>query len=701
MQTISQSRHIQRYQAVIPIGLGVALFFLIIGPRALDPQNIAWLNHGDPATHYLGWLFYRKSDWSAPLGANPTYGLELASTILFSDSNPLLAFLFKPFSQILPETFQYFGIWLLLCFTLQTWFGWQLMGFTTHSKLIRLLGAALIAVTPFMLKRTAHHLSLAGHFFIVAALYFSLHEKLKFRTIKWTILLTTAALTHAYLLAMTFAIWGAEIIGKTTKKNISFRNALTESLIIAFTLFIALWQTGYFSVQSPNAGGFGIYQVNVLSPIDPNDWSYIIKDLALPTNDLEGFIYLGLGVLLLAILASTQLLTNENKIPFRIRQHWSLLTVLLGLGLFALSNKISFGSFEFEYYLSEQLLSTANIFRASGRFAWPVLYAAIFLSLAIIIRTLNKRSASLIIAFALTAQILDTYAGWKTIREKMMIPPSTAWPSSLTDTFWTDAAQRYKKVVHIPAQNHPPKWKDIAYYAGTNDLSTNAVYLARTDNKTTEDINKKYRDMLQKGHLDKDTLYVLDEKFFKFALVSANTSTDLFTIVNGMNIIAPGWKKCATCHQPDDISIHDLLRNVHAGDRLIFQKSKNGIAYLGDGWSVPEPWGTWSLGESASIILPTTTSSIESISIEAKALISEVLPAQRIEIFVNDIPTQTLVLTSQSSKFGIPIPREIRSSSAGWLKIDFRFLDATRPKDIGMSNDARALALGLISASIN
>ena len=46
--------------------LGLAAFFLIIGPKALDPRNIAWLQVGDPAQHYLGWAFYRQSPWGWP-----------------------------------------------------------------------------------------------------------------------------------------------------------------------------------------------------------------------------------------------------------------------------------------------------------------------------------------------------------------------------------------------------------------------------------------------------------------------------------------------------------------------------------------------------------------------------------------------------------------------------------------------------------
>ena len=33
----------------------------------------------------------------------------------------------------LPEPFQYFGLWFLTCFILQSWFAWKLMGLATRA----------------------------------------------------------------------------------------------------------------------------------------------------------------------------------------------------------------------------------------------------------------------------------------------------------------------------------------------------------------------------------------------------------------------------------------------------------------------------------------------------------------------------------------------------------------------------------------
>ena len=158
-------------QVLLPIGLGLLGFILVAGIPMLDFQNIAWLGGNlDPAQHYLGWALFRNGPWTIPFGLNPFNGIEFSNSVVFSDSLPLFAFLFKPFNRFLPEVFQYFGLWTLLCFILQTWFAWKLLGLITNSLSIRFFGAGLFLFSPPMLMRVGLWTSLASHFLILAAL---------------------------------------------------------------------------------------------------------------------------------------------------------------------------------------------------------------------------------------------------------------------------------------------------------------------------------------------------------------------------------------------------------------------------------------------------------------------------------------------------------------------------------------------------
>ena len=164
-----------RSQILIPVMLGLLTFFLIVGWPPLQFGNIAWFQQNDDSVaHYLGWLFFRDSPWSFPMGANPNYGIEIASSIFFSDSIPLFAFIFKPFSSLLPETFRYVGLWLLFCFVAQSWFAWRIIGLITQDVVVKVCATGLFLFSPPMLNRIGAHDSLVAHWLILAALYLCL-----------------------------------------------------------------------------------------------------------------------------------------------------------------------------------------------------------------------------------------------------------------------------------------------------------------------------------------------------------------------------------------------------------------------------------------------------------------------------------------------------------------------------------------------
>jgi hypothetical protein len=152
----------------LPIAVGIAAFFIIAGPNFLNPFNIAWITEGDPLQHYLGWAFFRNSPWDWPLGLNPKYGMDFSSSIVFTDSIPLLAIPFKAISFILPEPFQYFGLWVLLCFVLQAWFAFKLVGLVSSDQLVRVLATILFVFSPPLIFRMLLHESLMGQFLILA-----------------------------------------------------------------------------------------------------------------------------------------------------------------------------------------------------------------------------------------------------------------------------------------------------------------------------------------------------------------------------------------------------------------------------------------------------------------------------------------------------------------------------------------------------
>ena len=687
--------------ALLPLLMGLVAFFMVIGPRALDPQNIAWLASGDPATHYLGWMFFRHSPWTFPLGLNPSYGLELGSAIIFSDSNPLLAFLFKPFSSLLPETFQYFGIWLLACFVLQAWFAWKLLGLVTPSIVLRLLGAGLFLFSPPMFLRMGGHLSLAGHFLILAALYLALHPGVDRRRLAWGALLAATALVHAYLLAMVALIWLADLVGRTLKGRLTRRNALIELFLLFLLVSLCCWQAGYFSVGDGTvSGGFGLYRMNLLAPIDASGWSLVLPDLPQAAGDYEGFNYLGLGTLLLTICAGVVLLRRATDFGSAVRRLPVLLLALIGLTLFALSNDIGVGLLGFHYPLPGKIITLANIFRASGRMFWPVFYVILFAVIFLVVRGNRPRTAVCLLAVALCVQVVDTRNGWEGLRHSRMQTPVSQWSTALRDPFWVSAASHYANIRSLQPQNQSDIWFPIASYAATHGLKTDTAYLGRMSTAALQQARQKTKRMLETGQYDVDSLYILDESALLDAVKNVNSETDLLARVDGLAVLAPGWKQCTQCLPVEDEGRSmQLIPLIKLGQRQVFNHQTR---HLVQGWSSPETWGTWSEGNEADIALRVPAQA-QTLVIEALAFVQPMHVRQEMVFTINGVQALSTRLTRlQDNLIEIPLTAPIREAIARdtLVRIHVRLPDAISPRQLGLGDDQRVMGLGLKALTV-
>ena len=151
--------------AVTASCIGVVLFLLIYGYAPAVPDNVSFLYRSrdyDLMSHQFGFDFYRYSDWMHPVGDTFSYPYPYLSSVINSDSIPLLAIPAKSFSSVLPAHFQYFGIWHILCFALQC---------CAASLVLRRLGGGFrqtMAAVPLfvcnvpLLFRCFHHSSVAG-----------------------------------------------------------------------------------------------------------------------------------------------------------------------------------------------------------------------------------------------------------------------------------------------------------------------------------------------------------------------------------------------------------------------------------------------------------------------------------------------------------------------------------------------------------
>lgn len=522
--------------------LGMVAFFAITGGKILDPTRTAWLMNGDPTTAWLGWEFFRQApllQW--PLGANPNYGLAIGSSIVFSDSIPLLALLFKPFSALLPTPFQYLGFWLLCCFVLQAVFAWKLLSICTESAWLKLLGTVFFLIAPALVWRLHQHYALAAHWIVLAALYgyFSRTRP----ALYWMALLVAAVLVHAFLFVMAGVIWAADLVHRLWSKQTGPRNLALYALACVSAVLLAMWAAGYFMLGGePGAFGFGYYRMNLLSLIDGGEvwaqqsWSKVLRDQPQTAGDYEGFNFLGLGILCLGFVASVEL-SRLQRADFNAATVVPICAAALMLFVFALSNRVAYGAHEVLVYpWPEFALKIGNAFRSSGRMFWPVYYLSYLAIFFLLFRHANRRYAVAVCAALLFAQLSDSAPALSGFRERFS---QAKWQTPLQAPQWNEFGKRYQKLVYVLPANTPPRWAELAHFAATHAMAINMGYLARVNSQALQTAREQLISTIRAGQLDSHALYVFeDEALWNLAQQQARPE-DWSGTLDGVRVFAP------------------------------------------------------------------------------------------------------------------------------------------------------------------
>ncbi len=187
--------------------LGVILFLFLYGTSTLDVTNVDWLlQKGDLSQHYLGWCFYRNSDWLFPIGLANTLSYPLTSSVIYTDSIPILAVFFKLFRNVLPESFQYFGWFVLVVYFFQGAISALLVHRLTGNAYYGILSACLFLLFAPFFFRTFAHTALSAHFLLLLSFLVLLtrrHIEHIWRGIAlWSFILFLTAGIHFFFMPM-------------------------------------------------------------------------------------------------------------------------------------------------------------------------------------------------------------------------------------------------------------------------------------------------------------------------------------------------------------------------------------------------------------------------------------------------------------------------------------------------------------------
>ena len=480
---------------IIAALLGGIAFVLIYGIKILNPLYTDWLlTGGDPSQHYLGWEFFRRSDWYFPLGLTDQLAYPLKTSVIYTDSIPIFAVFFKLFRSILPQQFQYFGIWGLLCFVLQGYYAAKILGERSSSKAVILAGSGFFIVSPIMIFRMYYHTALAAHWLILLAIYFySKHEK-EYRDIfrpvmQWGILGILIGSIHLYFVPMCGAILLGYILCSIWKERKIRIRFFYPGISFSVGLFLTIYLLGGFSSGADTGtNNLGLFSFNLNAFLNPMSYSTLLKNTSLwnwpfyTQGQYEGFSYLGMGIILLCACGIVLMIKNI----FRRRKPsvYQVMTILMSIGLIALavSPTITWNDkLLLQLPYSSTLYKYWGIFGSSGRMAWPVVYFLMVFGITSIgnMKWKRKEIVGVVLILACMVQVVDLsgqlYKRHENYSEKVV------YQSPLTGTVWDDiiTSGEYKHVVWVTHNVDHNDVIQVAIYAMRNDMTMGNFYFAR------------------------------------------------------------------------------------------------------------------------------------------------------------------------------------------------------------------------------
>lgn len=100
--------------------LMAAALIMHLYPLELLAGHGAFFEGGDAATNVAGWLFFRQDTWHFPMLKTDWLSYPEGTSVVFTDSIPLLVLPLKLIAGVLPANFHYFGLWNAASHLLQT-----------------------------------------------------------------------------------------------------------------------------------------------------------------------------------------------------------------------------------------------------------------------------------------------------------------------------------------------------------------------------------------------------------------------------------------------------------------------------------------------------------------------------------------------------------------------------------------------------
>lgn len=388
----------------------------VLGPVPLDVHDTHWI-WGDLAQVHIAWQQY-LSDPDVHWLSSTRLSYPQPLSISLFDPMPLLLLLARPFAALADPGTQYFGYYFMFCLVLQGVFGYfaalsalRLAGVSkgVSSVIVAALTGILFASIPYTFYRFQGHTALSSHWVLVLSIWVAL-AGWDWRGARWYVancaVVFVATGLNPYLALLVCA--STSILALLSWKVLGLREIAQRVAAVAIVAALGLSLFGFMDGSNAYSGGYGVYSMNLLGPFDSNGVARLLP-LDVPDattgQSFEGYTYVGLGILMLVLLALLVYVNHRaepNRFPFA-----PALGVVVCCSLLALSATVTLASHVVEIPIPKIASYLLSRFRGSGRLFWMAGFWLVMISVVACSLRFGTRRAVVVLALLVMVQIVD------------------------------------------------------------------------------------------------------------------------------------------------------------------------------------------------------------------------------------------------------------------------------------------------------
>lgn len=387
----------------------ITCLFLYLLLLPIDFNLNGYINDTTPdvAQHLSGWYAFVHEPWHFPLLKTYLLNYPDGTTISLTDSIPLFAVLFKLFRGILPEGFNYFGIFILFNYFFQAVSALVLAVSLNRKNYIATLGFVMFALSaPPVSLFVGYEESLTCQGLLLMAIsgyFFSFNNKLNLRSghLFFGTLLILSLLIHPYLTAMIYPFYLLSLWQIKKQNDPSWQRFIMAVISLHLLILLEFFVFGLASGTNA-ASQFGAQSVNLIQPFSGGLFTFnpitrVYPDIA------ENVAYLGLGLMFAIVLA---LFMQAKNLTVNYKKHKGL-SVVFGLFVFiSVYGDVWFGSHHL-FTLKAPSFFLTNDFRTNERFIWPAWYLAMAFAIATLSKDWRQKATLWFIPILIAIQLMD------------------------------------------------------------------------------------------------------------------------------------------------------------------------------------------------------------------------------------------------------------------------------------------------------